>query len=329
MNRATLFLLGSLMLLLNCSAAHGQGCFVPHFSVYTSVARDGKNIYTSVSMQGYAYIQCSMNSGVTHKAAAQNVISNAGGWTYSGSSCPSCYYTVSGHDSFVGVPGVVYTWNWDGEAICSIRGDFFDDGGSGSIVGCLVPSTETTADAGFNGGTFREAFDMTLSDTAQDNFGGYYVQEVTTAPGTNTCYWSGSGLSQHPGVQGSQWTVGTVAGVAEPNHWGFDSIGWNLSDLDNIVQNGPRNGVTFPCVTTIHQGMQIMCNANTYWQYRADDIIITIDNDPNSEEACRDGVCPLYPMQLAYRGGRQSTWSARTLSSGDTFSVVVTAKEAK
>ena len=107
MNRATLFLLGSLMLLLNCSAAHGQGCFVPHFSVYTSVARDGTNIYTSVSMSGNASILCGMSGGATHKAAAHNVISNTGGWTYSGSSCPSCYYNVSGYDSFVGVPGVV------------------------------------------------------------------------------------------------------------------------------------------------------------------------------------------------------------------------------
>jgi hypothetical protein len=106
MNRTTLFLLGSLMLLLNCSVAHGQGCFVPHFSVYTSVSRDGNNIYTAVSMSGYASIQCTMNSGVTHQAAAQNVISNTGGWTYSGSDCPSCFYSVSGYASIVGVPGV-------------------------------------------------------------------------------------------------------------------------------------------------------------------------------------------------------------------------------
>jgi hypothetical protein len=55
MNRASLFLLGSLILLLNASAAHGQGCgatLVPHFSVYNSVARDGKNVYTAVRCRG-------------------------------------------------------------------------------------------------------------------------------------------------------------------------------------------------------------------------------------------------------------------------------------
>jgi hypothetical protein len=53
---------------------------------------------------------------------------------------------------------------------------------------------------------------MTISDTAQDNFDGYYVKEVTAAPGTNSCWWSGSGVPQNPGVQGLLWNVGTVAG---------------------------------------------------------------------------------------------------------------------
>jgi hypothetical protein len=61
MSRATLFLLGSLIFLLNCSAAHGQGCattLVPHFSVYSSISRDGKNIYTSFRCRGMpAYIR--------------------------------------------------------------------------------------------------------------------------------------------------------------------------------------------------------------------------------------------------------------------------------
>jgi hypothetical protein len=77
---------------------------------------------------------------------------------------------------------------------------------------------------GFNAGSFREQFDMTISDTAQDNFDGYYVKEVTAAPGTNSCWWSGSGVPQNPGVQGLQWSVGTVAGGMEHNHWGYDSI---------------------------------------------------------------------------------------------------------
>jgi len=135
---------------------------------------------------------------------------------------------VPNSQQIVGVPGVVYPFTWDGTAICSFVRGFWSAGGGGSIVGCLSPSTETTSDIGFNGGSFREQFDMTVSDTAADSFDGYYNKEVTTSPGNNTCYWSGSGLAQNPGVTGSQWTIGTVAGVHEHNHWGYDSIGWNI-----------------------------------------------------------------------------------------------------
>jgi hypothetical protein len=303
MKRSMLFLFGSLILLLNCPGAKGQGCgatLVPHFSVYNSVARNGKNVYTTVSMQGYADVSpgpgCQMSTA-THHVGAENKVNNVDHWSYSGNGCPTCYYSVTDNEQFVGVPGVSYPWTWDGVAICSIVGGFFGSGGGGSIVGCVSPSTETTTDKGFNGFSFREQFDMTLSDSFGDNFNSSpqvpNIHEATAAPGTNGCYWSTSGLSPNPGVQGSYWSVGTVAGVSEPNHWGYDSIGWNLSDLDNIVQNGPAHGIQFPCVTTLHQAMYIMCNANTWWNYRNDDITIAVDNDPNAETVCRDGICGL------------------------------------
>ncbi|MGC1418484.1 MAG: hypothetical protein WA817_24585 [Candidatus Acidiferrum sp.] len=317
MNRFAIFLWGSLMLLLGCGAAHGQGCFQANFGVYTSVARDGNNINTAVTITGYTTIHCNMASA-THKVAAQNVISGTGGWTYSGSSCPSCYFGVTGYDTFVGVPGVLYLWDWDGEAICSIVGPFFSNGNNGSIPGCLVPSTEETDDIGWNGGIDREQFDMTLSDTAADGFDNHYVQEYTVTPGTNACWWSTSGLVQNPGTQNASWTVGTVGGNAEHNHWGYDEIGWNVSDLDNIIRNGPGHGVVFPCTITIYQGMQIECDANTWWDYRTDVITITVNNNPeNTETNCRDEAadpdnCGL-PVNFTYRRGKQSTWWARIL----------------
>jgi hypothetical protein len=320
MNRVTLFLLGSLILLLNGLAAHGQGCSAllqPHFSVYTTVARDGNNIHTSVTMQGYANIAphsgCNMTVAV-HHVGAENKLNNVDHWSYSATGCPTCYFSTTDNEAIVGVPGVLYPWSWDGTSICSIVGTFYSAIGSGGLPGCLVPSSETTTDKGFNGGSFREQFDMTISDTAQDSFNGYYIQEVTTSPGSNTCWWQGSGFVQNPGVQGSQWTVGTVAGVSESNHWGFDSIGWDLAVLDNIVNNGAAHGVTFPCVTTIHQGMQIMCNANTYWQYRTDDITITVDDD-HTVMACRAGVCSPWVDFAYWQNGRQSTQWARVLNS--------------
>ena len=72
-----------------------------------------------------------------------------------------------------------------------------------------------------------------------------------------------------------------------------------------------------------------MCNANTFWQYHTDDITITVDNDPHSEEVCRDGDCG-FPVSFVHRGGRQSSWWARILNSGETVSMVTrTAREAR
>jgi hypothetical protein len=231
-------------------------------------------------------------STATHKAAALNTLGNTRGWEYGPPSCANCYLSFTNSQEIVGVPGLVYPWGSQGEAICSVVGPFWGGSESSNIPGCVVPSTETTADAGFNGSVFREQFDMTLSDSAGDNFDRQYIQEATTQPGTNSCWWPNSGFPQYPGVSGGSWTVGTVGGRAEHNHWGYDSIGWNNSDLANIQKYGPANGVKFPCVTTIYQSMQIMCNANTWWTYRTD--VITITVDANSEKMCRDGVCGTY-----------------------------------
>jgi murein DD-endopeptidase MepM/ murein hydrolase activator NlpD len=140
MNRATLFLFASLILLLNCSVAQGQGCgttLVRHFSVYNSVSGDGTNISTSVTMQGYASVTpsagCNMNAA-THHVGAENKLNNVDHWSYSASGCPTCYFTVRDDEQIVGVPGVVYPWSWDGVAICSLAGTFFSSGGGGGVA---------------------------------------------------------------------------------------------------------------------------------------------------------------------------------------------------
>jgi hypothetical protein len=145
MKRATLFLLGSVISLLTCSTVHGQGCrtiLQPYFSVYNSSSRNGYNIYTSVSIQGYASIGssagCNM-SVATHHVGAENKLNNVDHWTYSANGCPSCYFSATDNEQIVGVPGVNYPWDWDGIAICSIVGQFFGNGSGGSFPGCLVP----------------------------------------------------------------------------------------------------------------------------------------------------------------------------------------------
>lgn len=123
----------------------------------------------------------------------------------------------------------------------------------------------------------------------------YSRSEYTVTPGTNTCWWT-SHFSVYNTSSGddykiSHWTVGQYSGVSGyHNQWGPDAIGWNLSDLDNIVENGPSHDIVFPCVTTIYQEMQIECNANLWFNYRTDTLTISVDDD-HTVKACRAGVC--------------------------------------
>ena len=140
---------------------------------------------------------------------------------------------------------------------------------------------------------------MTLSDSVGDSFDSSpqvpNIQEATatTPQGTDTCWYSGSDLPKNPGVSGGHWSVGSVGGRTEHNHWGYDSIGPTLSDISILQQFGTGNGVTFPCTLTIYQVMQIMRNANTWWPYRQDTITITVNHNPNWVKMCRDGICGL------------------------------------
>ncbi len=56
---------------------------------------------------------------------------------------------------------------------------------------CAVPATEDSLDSGTNWLTLQEQFKQTLSDSAGDVFDAHMVQELTTRPGQDTCYWSG------------------------------------------------------------------------------------------------------------------------------------------
>ena len=230
-------------------------------------------------------------SSATHHVGAENKLNNVDHWTYSANGCPTCYFSATNNEQIVGVPGVEYPFVWDGVAICSIVGQFWGGGGSGSLPGCLTPSTETTADEGYNGSISREQFIMTLHDSAGDSFDSSpqvpNIQEATavTPQGTNSCYWSTGPLVQHPGVSGGSWSVGTPA----HNQWGPDNIGVNLSDIATVIQFGPAHGITFPCTLTIYQVMDINCEAGLWWPYHSDTIIIQIEADEN-QNVCRDGV---------------------------------------
>jgi hypothetical protein len=269
-----LFLLGSLMLLFNCSVTKGQGCrtvLQPEFSVYNTSSRDGYNIYTSVSIQGYANIApgpgCNM-SVATHHVGAENKLNNVDHWTYSANGCPTCYFSATDTESIVGVPGVVYPWVTDGQAICSIVGSFWGGSGGGGLPGCLVPSTETTAVAGVVEGNITvTAFDQTISDTATDNFNGYMIVESDAASPADSCYGTWSLWPKNTGVSGGNWPVGGGQVAGESNHWGWDLVGWSTYLVTYYRVQAPAHGIPLPCGFVNYQALTIQCTAGGTVKY--------------------------------------------------------------
>ena len=62
--------------------------------------------------------------------------------------------------------------------------------------------------------------------------------------------------------------------------------------------------------------MKIECNANLWFDYTVDNITITIENNPHSEEVCRGDECGL-PMGFSNRWTPLLFEWARLLNSGN------------
>lgn len=280
--RAISFLLGAIVLMLCGANAHAQGCaaiLTPHFSVYTSVTRDGTKIFTSVTMQGYASIGssagCNMSAAV-HHVGAENVLNGVAHWTYSATRCPSCYFTATNNEQIVGNPGTNYPFSFVGDAICSMVGQFFtSQPPGGQLPGCIAPSyqSESTvvAQADATENTVTD-FTQSISDTANDSFDGRLVTEYNaTGGGTSydNCWWSGNsaGLVDGNIVNGSTWTVagGSVSG--QHNKWGWDHIGYTPEAVAFYRANGAAHQHPVPCGFKVYQEMRIHCSSGAIVSY--------------------------------------------------------------
>jgi hypothetical protein len=279
MSRAISAVLGTVVVLLLCaSSGHAQGCatiLTPHFSVYTSVTRDGKNIYTSVTMQGYASIGssagCNMSTA-THHVGAENVLNGTAHWSYSPNGCPSCSFSVTNNEQIVGTPGVNYPFTYEGDAICSMVGQFFTSSGNGGqLPGCVVPSGETTVYTGPAATTGDYStigwFSQNIHDSAGDNFAARDVEEGVASAGVDTCHFSGSMVAPFTNVTGGTWTVAGGDTSGQYNTWGFDQVGWFASNVNYYRTQAAAHKTTLPCSATLYQSMKIMCNANTWVVY--------------------------------------------------------------
>jgi hypothetical protein len=97
-----------------------------------------------------------------------------------------------------------------------------------------IPTSETTTLYGTYQYT-EGSFVMTLNP-GTGSYDGNYVTESNYATGTDTCYWPGANLANPPSVVGSTWTVGENGSAH--NQYGVDSIGFNLTGVQYIQENG-------------------------------------------------------------------------------------------
>ena len=116
-----------------------QGCGVVmtrNYSSYATESTNGTRIYTSAVVDGSAScsptISCPCGSA-THTPKVENVIGGVGGWGSGTPQCVNCYLSYQNNQNIAATPGVNYTFNWDGEVVCSLAGVFYSVGGTDTL----------------------------------------------------------------------------------------------------------------------------------------------------------------------------------------------------
>jgi hypothetical protein len=149
--------------------------------------------------------------------------------------------------------------------MCPTHG--YTPSGSANVQPCATPTSETTTVA-MTAYTTETAFNQLISDTAGHSFNLAMVQEGNAAPGQDTCYGTWSIGSQYTGIPPNPpWTVDWGQVQGQPNHWGFDVVGWSQTAVDYYRVQAPAHGVPIPCGLTGYQSMQIQCPNGTWLTY--------------------------------------------------------------
>jgi hypothetical protein len=180
----------------------------------------------------------------------------------------------------VNLSASLYTITQTGE-VCSPEQDGLPSCGESlvsapSCPGMVGPSAEITEYEGayqISAGQFQ----MTL-EPSSNNYDGYSVTESSPVLGSNTCWWSGSGMVQYPTVQGSTWDIAD-------DQYGLDTVGFGSGVVNLIQTQGAAHDVEFPCTVDIYQSMT----------YDSDDLyvtnLLTQTVGSNTVTVCRAGVC--------------------------------------
>lgn len=145
--------------------------------------------------------------------------------------------------------------------------------------GCAIPTGETTGTNAWNSTTgLTTAYDwiQTLTTSSGDIFGGRSVQEFDPGGGgPDTCWFSGSLVSQQLSITGGTW------GVGMDNRWGPDTVGWLEAGVTYY-----RGQSRAPCQTTVPQTMKIRCDIG-YVTYQSNSLTMGIGTTTVS--STRDG----------------------------------------
>ncbi len=133
---------------------------------------------------------------------------------------------------------------------------------------CPTVSNETVTSV------YRDSSQGSMGDfyqtiTGSNLLAGLLLEEFNGSTGSDSCYWSGSGLDQYPNITdsgggGGEWSL------ASNDVWGADVVGWYASAIIEIRNQGPSHGVKLPCGFIVYQNMQIECNASLFINYETD-----------------------------------------------------------
>ena len=171
---------------------------------------------------------------------------------------------------------------------------------AGSQACCPVPTTETSAVVGplpTTDGLTQTRFKQAISDSAGTSFDGRTVTESRgNSANVDNCNWAGAPFDP-ASLSGGSWVVAGGQVQGQHNTWGWDLVGWPVSKVDTIRQDGPAHGIQLPCVSTVYQNLSIECNASLFVEYIQDNVLTaTVDVDHVTN--CRRGAC----NQINYAG---------------------------
>jgi hypothetical protein len=167
---------------------------------------------------------------------------------------------------------------------------------------CFVPNNEESFEVGEDMVNREYDFEANIWGSADPSYS-FNARTVEEYPvmmngvyGVDNCWFNGSGFDPLPPVNG-HWTVGGGQEAGHTNYWGYDEIGFDNSELNEIQYYGPANGVKMPCTLTVYQQMQIeLCVSSSFYLYNYANTLTSMvnekGNDPTAYTCKQEGIQP-------------------------------------